>query len=308
MFSRSSSRLGCVGSQPSASRVWALEEGWSIAKIGPSGPKVSCGTDSTGRPSRRPMTVGDVAHRVALVGHGVPGRSRPVPTPAPAGTGRPRRARARPASAGCRRPGSRTRRYGARCRSAGRRTRPCPRCGPCAAGGRPCCGPRVRPGPGAPVTERPRPPTGPSVGSGSASVEARPGTHGVPETVTSGRSLPTSSSPSAARAALSSATARARASGLLKSLLKARWITPSARAAPARRTSRSARSPRSGSAPAASSGQRGRVGAGEREDGVAVAEQFGDDGGADQAGAAGDEDVHERSPRVMRPLSHHRTP
>ena len=39
-------------------------------------------------------------------------------------------------------------------------------------------------------------------------------------------------------------------------------------------------------------GQRGGVGAGEREDGVAVAEELGDDGGADQAGATGDEDVH----------------
>src|SRR4051794_27092185 len=45
------------------------------------------------------------------------------------------------------------------------------------------------------VTERARPPAGPSVGSGSASVEARPGTHGVPDTVTIGRSLPMSSSP-----------------------------------------------------------------------------------------------------------------
>src|SRR5258708_2486480 len=55
------------------------------------------------------------------------------------------------------------------------------------------------------VTARPRPPTGPSVGSGSASVETRPGARGVPETVTKGRSLPTSSSPRVARAALSSA-------------------------------------------------------------------------------------------------------
>ena len=78
------------------------------------------------------------------------------------------------------------------------------------------------------MTERPRPPTGPSVGSGSASVEMRPGTYGVPETVTKGRSLPMSSSPRAARAALSSATACARASALLKSLPNARWITPSA--------------------------------------------------------------------------------
>jgi len=38
-------------------------------------------------------------------------------------------------------------------------------------------------------------------------------------------------------------------------------------------------------------GQPGRVGAGEREDGVAGAEQLGDDGGADQPGTTGDEDV-----------------
>jgi hypothetical protein len=49
-------------------------------------------------------------------------------------------------------------------------------------------------------------------------VERRPGARGVPETVTKGRSLPASSSPRVARAALSSATAFARASGLLKSL------------------------------------------------------------------------------------------
>ncbi len=38
MFSRSASRLGCTGSQPRASRVRVLDEGWSVAKIGPSGP------------------------------------------------------------------------------------------------------------------------------------------------------------------------------------------------------------------------------------------------------------------------------
>ena len=142
------------------------------------------------------------------------------------------------------------------------------------------------------MTARPRPPTGPSVGNGSASVETRPGTDGVPETVTKGRSLPTSSSPRAVRAALSSATACARASGLLKSLANARWITPSALAAPARRASRSARPAPERLGAGRLGGQRGRIGAGEREDGVAVAEELGDDGGADQAGAAGDEDVH----------------
>jgi hypothetical protein len=57
------------------------------------------------------------------------------------------------------------------------------------------------------MTERLRPPTGPSVGNGSVSVETRPGMGGVPETVTRGRSLPRSVSPRVARAALSSATA-----------------------------------------------------------------------------------------------------
>jgi len=38
MFSRSSRRLGCFGSQPSARRVWVLEEGWSLEKIWPRGP------------------------------------------------------------------------------------------------------------------------------------------------------------------------------------------------------------------------------------------------------------------------------
>jgi hypothetical protein len=38
-------------------------------------------------------------------------------------------------------------------------------------------------------------------------------------------------------------------------------------------------------------GERGCLGAGEHKDRVTVAEEFGDDGGADQAGAAGDEDV-----------------
>jgi hypothetical protein len=46
-----------VGSQPSAARVRALDAGWSVAKIGPSGPNRSAGTDSTGSESRRPMTV-----------------------------------------------------------------------------------------------------------------------------------------------------------------------------------------------------------------------------------------------------------
>jgi hypothetical protein len=40
---------------------------------------------------------------------------------------------------------------------------------------------------------------------------------------------------------------------------------------------------------------------------VAVAEQLGDDGGADQAGAAGNEDAHGTLLVVMGRLSRHRT-
>ena len=73
-----------------------------------------------------------------------------------------------------------------------------------------------------------------------------------------------------------------------------------------RRAFRSARSPRRGSAPADLRARRGRVGAGEREDGVAVAEELGDDGGADPAGATCDEDVHGTLlGKVMGLLSHH---
>src|SRR3979411_2751752 len=49
-------------------------------------------------------------------------------------------------------------------------------------------------------------------------------------------------------------------------------------------------------------GQRGRVGAGECEDGVAVAEELGDDGGTDQTGATRDKDAHGDSPASDGPL------
>jgi hypothetical protein len=52
-------------------------------------------------------------------------------------------------------------------------------------------------------------------------------------------------------------------------------------------------------------GKRGCVGPGECEDGVAVAKEFGDDGGADQAGAAGDEDLHGTLLEMMAQMSRH---
>ncbi len=130
------------------------------------------------------------------------------------------------------------------------------------------------------------------MGNGSSSVEARPGTHGVPETATKGRSLPTSASPSVASAAVSSAMACARASGLLKSLAKARWITPSACAGSGAQDVQVGEGTAERGAAGGLDGLRGRVGAGQCQDGVAVGEELGDDGRADQAGAAGDEDSH----------------
>jgi hypothetical protein len=47
------------------------------------------------------------------------------------------------------------------------------------------------------------------------------------------------------------------------------------------------------------------VGPGKCEDGVAVAKEFGDDGGADQAGATGDEDANGTLLEMMGHLSHH---
>src|ERR1700678_4377585 len=64
MFSRSSRRLGWVGCHPRVSRVRALEAGWSIAKIGPNGPKFSCGTGWTGRASRAALAAYDQALRL----------------------------------------------------------------------------------------------------------------------------------------------------------------------------------------------------------------------------------------------------
>ena len=83
------------------------------------------------------------------------------------------------------------------------------------------------------------------------------------------------------------------------SCLNARWITPSDAAAALRRTSRSSSVPRSTSAPAASSGGGGRVRAGQPDDLMAGADELGNDGGADPAGRAGDEDTHERTSKRL---------
>ena len=77
--------------------------------------------------------------------------------------------------------------------------------------------------------------------------------------------------------------------------MKAVWITPSASAMPRFRLSRSSTEPRWTSAAGLLDGSGGGIGAGEAEDLMARAEQFLDDGRADEAGRAGNENTHETS-------------
>jgi len=74
MVSRSSRRLEWVGCHLRASRVWALDAGWSMAKIGPNGPKFLLRNLLDRQPSRRPMTVANVPAPRRPRRDGVPGR------------------------------------------------------------------------------------------------------------------------------------------------------------------------------------------------------------------------------------------
>ncbi len=80
-------------------------------------------------------------------------------------------------------------------------------------------------------------------------------------------------------------------------------MTPSTAAAPARSTSRSSSDPRSASRAGRRERGGGGVGAGEPDDLVAGGEQLGDDGRADPAGGAGDEDTHGRTSRQTSPAA-----
>jgi len=165
----------CVGSQPSALRVWVLDEVWSVGEdsgqgaegflralprlaspIPPADDRRRC------REPRRP--------RRHSVGPGVPaGASSRASRKRTAAS-----SRATPASGGVPSPGSRTLRAGAPCWSAGQRTAPLPSLWT-VPGMRTAVlrSPREA-RPSTAVTAGPRPPTGPSVGSGSVSVETAP--------------------------------------------------------------------------------------------------------------------------------------
>ncbi len=80
--------------------MWALDAGWSIAKMALNGSKFSCGTASTASPSRSPVTVAISRTASPLSLDGEPGRSGRGPIRGPSGTGRLRRGRARRANAG----------------------------------------------------------------------------------------------------------------------------------------------------------------------------------------------------------------
>jgi len=176
--SRSSRRLECIGSQPSASRVWVLDEGWSIAKIRPRGRRSPVPPPPLADPAPADDR-GDITYCVALVGHGVPGGpGRRQLQGQPEKDCRVERVHGRPA-------------LGAVARVAGHS-------GPARGLGQQTSEPALawlwtvrgmrtavlrtlaRLGPRTAMTERPRPPTGPSVGRGSASVETRPGTTAYP--------------------------------------------------------------------------------------------------------------------------------
>ena len=103
VFSRSSRRCGCVGSQPGpiscgAGGLVGREDGGERAV------RLRNGFDQEPEPPADDR--GDVMHGVALVVHGAM-RSQPVRSPGPAGRARRRPARAPRAGAGCRRRGSR---------------------------------------------------------------------------------------------------------------------------------------------------------------------------------------------------------
>ena len=124
-------------------------------------------------------------------------------------------------------------------------------------------------------------------------METRPGTQGVPETVTKGRLLPTSASPSVCQGG-----------GLLRHRVCDRL--GAAEVVAERQVDHAvglggagAKNVEIGESPAEWRGagcfcrRRRRIGAGEREDGVTVAQEFGDDRGPDETGAAGDENAHD---------------
>jgi hypothetical protein len=118
---------------------------------------------------------------------------------------------------------------------------------------------------------------------------------GVPETVTSGRPPPTSASPSVAMAALSSATAH-------EGVGAAEVVGERQMDHAVGRGGAGAKNVQIGqrAAQRLCAGGRGGPGrslrAGERQDRVAVADEFGDDGGSDQSRGAGDEYPHNCAP------------
>ena len=156
-----------VDSAPSRApgRVWALgRRAGPWRRSGRAAPKVSSGTDSTGRPSRRPMTAAMSRTGVALVGDGVPGRAgRSLLQREPEEHGGVEGVDGRPALRAVARVAGHAGAAGDGGEQAGEAAR-ARRCGPCAAGAPPSVRTPREARARTAVTDSPRPPTGPSVG------------------------------------------------------------------------------------------------------------------------------------------------
>ena len=291
-------------------RVWALDAGWSVAKTAPSGPNDSSGSDRTGRPSRRPMTAAMSRTASPSSADGVPGGAgRRVLEREAEQHGRVERVHGGPALRAVARVAG-----DARCSRAICGQQP----------GEPAVARRLWTVRGiriaevrtprsasasaavdgaAPAADRSRRSAG-----GSASVEARPGD---PRRAGHDREGPVAADQRLTDGGDGRRLLRDRApDGLLAGEVVAEGEVDRRRRtapAPARITSRSPSPPRSAVAPAASAAA---AEASERASASTVwpcAEQLGDDGRADETGAAGDEDLHGDLREVMGLLSHHRS-
>ena len=128
----------------------------------------------------------------------------------------------------------------------------------------------------------------------SRSVATRPGASpSVPEAMTNGRSEPASASPNVSMARRSASAAPSKSPEKAMSCLNARWITPSDAAAALAQDVEIVEGAALHLGSGGGEGGGRGVRAGEPDDLMAGADQLGNDGGADPAGRAGDEDTHE---------------
>ena len=130
----------------------------------------------------------------------------------------------------------------------------------------------------------------------SRSVATRPGVNpSSPEAMTNGRSEPASASPNVSTARRSASAAPWKSPEKARSCLKARWITPSEAAAAAAQAVEIIERAAMDLCPGGVEGSGRGIRASQADDLMAGADELGNDGGADPAGRAGDEDAHEKN-------------